>query len=239
MCAASTTRLHSPTRRFSVHQRLTQLSQQISLFLRVWLFVMPFLNFTYIAFVKSSMFFLWVRMTGCVKKIPELVCKNRVWICTAGRGLLSKSSGLWRNDSSLDLPRTTCNFCIWNYWQRLNFLLHSKASIAFQRHLSVYLCVLCVDKIRYFFKYICKNNDGETILLACGQQHHNENDRFREAKYVSAFKALWRVFQLKTTDKNPVVVQLDDHLESHHSIHLLQKADRPSCKPIERRHKAS
>lgn len=72
-------------------------------------------------------------------------------------------------------------------------LYSPRLSFIFQCHLNIELCVSRVSGIEYHFKYVCKGNDRKSVWIVRGQPHYNEIGKFQDARYVSAFEALWRL----------------------------------------------
>lgn len=150
------------------------------------------------------------------KTVPE---GNKARRCTAVHHLPPKSTWSWKGNSSLDKLTIRTQYHNWKYWQIKGSPNSPTLSIMFQCHLNVELCVSRVSAIKYLFKYVHKRNDRATVQLVRGKHNCNETCHHQDTRYVSASKALRRLFLFEIVDNNPNVV-LDVYLENYHTVYF-------------------
>jgi hypothetical protein len=115
-----------------------------------------------------------------------------------------------------------------NYWvvpynpylcKKFNGHINTKASI------SIY-------GVKYLFKYIYKGHDRAMMVIERVEnpidgQHveRNEIQEYIDAHYVSASKAVWRIFKMKLHGRFPVVHRLQVHLPNQQTVVFSEDAD--------------
>lgn len=93
----------------------------------------------------------------------------------------------------------------------------------FQCHVNVELFVSRIGGSKYLSKYFYNGIDRVTIKIVRGGQRYNEIGHFRDALYILASEALWRLFQSVAIDKQLTVVRLDVHLENYHIVYFREE----------------
>lgn len=80
---------------------------------------------------------------------------------------------------------------------------------------------MCLKSWKYqIFVPVCKGSDRVKVQTVQREQHYNEIGHFKDARYVLASEALWRLFQYYFTDKYHTLVRLGVHLEHHHTVNM-------------------
>lgn len=118
----------------------------------------------------------------------------------------------------------------WNY-RRGNFPAQSgsiesafavqcspKLSLMFQSHLNEKLCVSWICTVRYLFNCAFNGHNLVSTQLVGAQSRYDQLSQFKDAPYLSATGALWRLFQLDITDLATTFARLSAYLENHHTI---------------------
>ncbi|KAH8939712.1 hypothetical protein BDL97_15G050400 [Sphagnum fallax] len=105
-----------------------------------------------------------------------------------------------------------------NCW-KFNGHINTKASI------SIY-------GVKYLFKYIYKGHDRVMMVIERVEnpidgQHveQNEIQEYIDARYVSASKAVWRIFKMKLHGRFPAVHRLQVHLPNQQTVVFSEDAD--------------
>nr|XP_025625385.1 uncharacterized protein LOC112717618 [Arachis hypogaea] len=95
--------------------------------------------------------------------------------------------------------------------------------LKFGCHINVeYTCQ--TSSIKYLFKYVYKGNDRVTATLynagdpSEATQVVDEIRNYYDCRYISACKAVWRLFGYEIQEKEPFVIRLLFHLEDEQSV---------------------
>ena len=81
-------------------------------------------------------------------------------------------------------------------------------------HLNVEICS-SIKSIKYLYKYVYKGQDRVLISL---KNPNDEIEKYINARYVSASKGIWRLFDFGLQDRSHTVVRLSVHLKGQQQV---------------------
>lgn len=87
-------------------------------------------------------------------------------------------------------------------------------SAKFQSHINFEICS-GVRAVKYIYKYVCKGHDR---IVAQVSGSENEVSKFRDAIWIAAHEACWRIFGFDHSIMYPAVHPLDIHLPDQHRL---------------------
>lgn len=86
----------------------------------------------------------------------------------------------------------------------------------YRAHINVEICG-SVQAVKYINKYVYKGTDRTTLAV---NNSDDEITRYVQARYVSPPEAVWRLFEFKTHEEYPSVVQLAVHLKGQQTVYF-------------------
>jgi hypothetical protein len=105
----------------------------------------------------------------------------------------------------------------------------------FNCHINVEACG-SIKAVKYLFKYIYKGHDRASVDMRDASKADDDVDeikQYRDARWVTPPKALWRIYDSKLSQISPPVMQLQLHLPNMHmgAFHERQMVDRAVNRP--------
>ncbi|GAA0141443.1 hypothetical protein LIER_35395 [Lithospermum erythrorhizon] len=90
----------------------------------------------------------------------------------------------------------------------------------FNYHFNLEIC--CdIRVVKYLYKYVHKGNDRVAFRISLddgGPKNVNEIANFRNARWVSPLKVVWRIYGFPLSGIYPVLLQLQVHLADYHTM---------------------
>ncbi len=83
----------------------------------------------------------------------------------------------------------------------------------YNAHINVEICS-SISSVKYLYKFVYKGHDRATAVL----ESRNEIKQYLDARYVSAFKVVWRLFTFKSHDSFRSITQLQVHLPDEQRV---------------------
>ena len=82
--------------------------------------------------------------------------------------------------------------------------------------------------MKYLFKYIYKGHDRASVAVREADKEDNEGNideikQYRDARWVTPPKALWRIYGFDISDRSPSVLSLQLHLPNMHMVSFHQR----------------
>ena len=96
--------------------------------------------------------------------------------------------------------------------------------LKYNAHINIEICS-SHGGVKYLFKYIHKGSDRVMIETADGTMVCDEISSFRNARYIAASEALWKLFEFKINYMEPSVQKLALHLPNEQSCVFPPDAD--------------
>uniref|UniRef100_A0A453JV05 ATP-dependent DNA helicase n=1 Tax=Aegilops tauschii subsp. strangulata TaxID=200361 RepID=A0A453JV05_AEGTS len=89
----------------------------------------------------------------------------------------------------------------------------------FNCHINVEACG-SIKAVKYLFKYIYKGHDRASIVVSEADKNGDidEIKQYRDARWVTPPKALWRIYGFELSKNSPPVKQLQLHLPNMHMV---------------------
>lgn len=104
----------------------------------------------------------------------------------------------------------------------------------YNAHINVEICS-SINAVKYLYKYVFKGHDRALITMR--RQHYqqqqaeqqrqpiNEIQQYRDARYVSASEALWRIYSFSLFKRSPAVQLLLLHLPNQQAVYYGETDD--------------
>lgn len=104
----------------------------------------------------------------------------------------------------------------------------------YNAHINVEICS-SINAVKYLYKYVFKGHDRALITMR--RQHYqqqqaeqqrqpiNEIQQYRDARYVSASEALWRIYSFSLFKRSPAVQLLLLHLPNQQAVYYRETDD--------------
>jgi hypothetical protein len=89
--------------------------------------------------------------------------------------------------------------------------------LKYNAHINVEICST-VSAVKYLYKYCYKGHDRATFTLN-DDQKNDEIAKFLDSRYISASEAIWRILKFDLHQRDPNVVRLPVHLDSHNIVY--------------------
>jgi hypothetical protein len=88
----------------------------------------------------------------------------------------------------------------------------------FNCHINVEACGN-IKAVKYLFKYIYKGHDRTFVAMREADKEDNEGNideikQYRDARWVTPPKALWRIYGFDLSDRYPAILSLQLHLQT-------------------------
>ncbi|ONM06552.1 hypothetical protein ZEAMMB73_Zm00001d032987 [Zea mays] len=105
----------------------------------------------------------------------------------------------------------------------------------FNCHINVEACG-SIKAVKYLFKYIYKGHDRASVVMRDASKENGDVDeihQYRDARWVTPPKALWRIYGFELSQNSPSVMQLQLHLPNMHMVtfHERQMVERVVNRP--------
>ncbi|PWZ30162.1 ATP-dependent DNA helicase PIF1 [Zea mays] len=105
----------------------------------------------------------------------------------------------------------------------------------FNCHINVEACG-SIKAVKYLFKYIYKGHDRASVVMRDASKADDDVDeikQYRDARWVTPPKALWRIYGFELSQISPPVMQLQLHLPNMHMVafHERQMVERVVNRP--------